>query len=321
VSIAIYKNKCNPAASAKNVEYITRDSACESLSFHNLDELRHDDQLQAKSNAINYAEEREIEEESRTNTGSGVPRNHNRMILSFDRKEETEVVKEMAHEYLDKNFPNQKAIVSIHQDQERSHCHIWFDCRDVETDRKTQIKPQDFYTLDEKWAKQYDQRYGTEYEKEYTTKKRETFEWKKEQYELTQGADGKKELPEDKPARHIDNKVEIIKTREDNEHGMDKSADRTDEHPISVGHKGIKQSEHSFAESKQNIEFSYERINVSELELRSGEQEINRSDSAIDAAIRGNKELSKSVENLADRGIPDRNLTPTRSRDDDGYSR
>ncbi len=325
MSIAIYKNKCNPAASAKNVEYITRDSACESLSFHNLDELRHDDQLQAKSNAINYAEEREIEEESRTNTGSGVARNHNRMILSFDRKEDTEVVKEMAHEYLDKNFPNQKAIVSIHQDQERSHCHIWFDCRDVETDRKTQIQPKDFYTLDEKWAKQYDQRYGTEYEKEYTTKKRETFEWKKEQYELTQGAVGKKELPEDKPARHTDNKTEILKDKELKSYGVTKSADREDKQLYTTGERSVEKSQHT-------LDFSQQRADVSELKLRSSEQQIERSDSITDtatdranSAVRENHELHKTVKNLAEREIPNQDLeerSRTRSRErDDGYSR
>ncbi len=318
MSICIYKNKCNPAASARNVEYITRDSACESISFHNLDELRDDDRIQAKSNAINFAEQREIEEEARIiGNERGTPRNHNRMILSFDRKEETEIAKEEAHKFLDKNFPNQKAIVSVHQDQDRSHLHIWFDCRDVDTDRKTQIQPKDFYTLDEKWAKQYDERYGTEYEREYTTKKRETFEWKREQYERTQGVEGKKELPESKPARHTDNKVEIIQTREDNQHGMDKSADRTDEQPISIGHKRIEQSKHSFEQSKSNIKFNQQRADVSKLELRSSEQEISRSDSAVDAAIQRADELSNSVDKLAERELPDRNINRSRDRDDD----
>jgi hypothetical protein len=318
MSICIYKNKCNPAASARNVEYITRDSACESISFHNLDELRDDDRIQAKSNAINFAEQREIEEEARIiGNERGTPRNHNRMILSFDRKEETEIAKEEAHKFLDKNFPNQKAIVSVHQDQDRSHLHIWFDCRDVDTDRKTQIQPKDFYTLDEKWAKQYDERYGTEYEREYTTKKRETFEWKREQYERTQGVEGKKELPESKPARHTDNKVEIIQTREDNQHGMDKSADRTDEQPISIGHKRIEQSKHSFEQSKSNINFNQQRADISKLELRSSEQEISRSDSAVDAAIQRADELSNSVDKLAERELPDRNINRSRDRDDD----
>jgi hypothetical protein len=315
MSIAIYKNKCNPAASAKNVEYITRDSACESLSFHNLDELRHEDHTQAKSNAINYAEEREIEEESRTNTGSGIPRNHNRMILSFDRKEDTEVAREEAHKYLDKNFSNQKAIVSIHQDQDKTHVHIWFDCRDVETDKKTQIKPQDFYTLDEKWAKQYDRKYGTEYEKEYTTKKRETFEWKKEQYELKQGAAGKKELPENKPERHVHNKTEIIKDKELKSYGITKSTDREDKQLYTTGERSVEKSQ-------QTLDFSQQRADVSELKLRSGEQELNRANTTADGAVREINELSGTVKNIPERELPDRDLIPERTRDrDDGYSR
>ncbi len=318
MSICIYKNKCNPAASSANVHYITRDSACESISFHNLDELRDDDRTQAKSNAINFAEQREIEEEARIiGNERGTPRNHNRMILSFDRKEETEIAKEEAHKFLDKNFPNQKAIVSIHQDQDKTHIHVWFDCRDVETDRKTQIQPKDFYTLDEKWAQQYDKKYGTEYEREYTTKKRETFEWKREEYERTQGAEGKKELPENKPARHTDNKAEIIRAREDKQHGFDKDSDRADKQPISIGHTGIAESERSFEQSKSNINFNQQRADISKLELRSSEQEIDRADSATDAAIRGADQLSNSLEKLAERELPDRNINRQRDRDDD----
>ncbi len=318
MSICIYKNKCNPAASSANVAYITRDSACESISFHNLDELRDDDKTLAKSNAINFAEQREIEEEARIiGNERGTPRNHNRMILSFDRKEETDVAREEAHKFLDKNFSNQKAIVSIHQDQDKTHVHIWFDIRDIETDKKTQIQPKDFYTFDEKWAQQYDRKYGTEYEREYTTKKRETFEWKKEEYERTQGVEGKKELPESKPARHTDNKVEIIKAREDKQHGLDKSADRTHEQPISIGHAGIVESERSFEQSKSNIKFNQQRADVSELELRSGEQEVNRASSAVDGAIRAAEQISETVEKLAERNLPDRNINHSRDRDDD----
>jgi hypothetical protein len=296
VSICIYKNKCNPAASSANVHYITRDSACESISFHNLDELRDDDRTQAKSNAINFAEQREIEEEARIiGNERGTPRNHNRMILSFDRKEETDVAREEAHKFLDKNFSNQKAIVSIHQDQDKTHVHIWFDIRDVETDRK----------------------YGTEYEREYTTKKRETFEWKKAEYERTNGVEGKKELPESKPARHTDNKAEIIKAREDKQHGLDKNADRTHEQPISFGHEGIAESERSFEQSKSNIKFNQQRADVSELELRSGEQEISRASSAVDGAIRAADQISETVEKLAERNLPDRNINRSRDRDDD----
>jgi hypothetical protein len=248
------------------------------------------------------------------------------MILSFDRKEETEVAKQMAHEYLEKNFPNQKAIVSIHQDQDKSHVHIWFDCRDVDTDRKTQIQPKDFYALDEKWARQYDRKYGTEYEREYTTKKRETFEWKKEQYERTQGVEGKKERPEDKPARHTDNKAQIIKAREDKEHGMDKNSARTDERPTSIGRERIEQSERSFEQSKSEIiadagsrEDRNTKLRNSEQPVIRSEQEIDRSNSAIKDSDRSADDLSKSVGKLAERGIPARDLSG-RDRSDD-YSR
>jgi hypothetical protein len=255
MSICIYKNKANPAASSANVQYICRDSASDSISFHNLDELRADDRIQAKSNAINYAEQRELEEEARIiGNERGTPRNHNRMILSFDRKEETEVAKEEAHKFLDKEFPNQRAVVSVHQDQDKTHVHIWFDCRDIDTDKKTQIQPKDFYTLDEKWARQYDERYKTRYAEEYKTRKAETFKFKAQQFKEQGKTTGKKSRPDSKPERHADNKKEILKNKELNNYGIEKSATRSGERPITTGHKAVRRSKQSIDNSKQQID-------------------------------------------------------------------
>jgi hypothetical protein len=253
MSILKYTNKANPAASAKNVEYITRDSAADSISFHNLDELQSDDKTQAKSNAINYAEQREIEEESRIKGNErGTPRNHNRMIVSFDRKEETETAKEEVHKFLDKEFSNQKAVVSIHQDGDHTHAHIWFDCRDKDTDRKTQIEPKKYRTLDERWARQYDERYGTNYEREYKEKKAETREWKREQVQLKK--EGKQPRPRSKPARTNDQKTKILKAKELKDHGIDKEAARNGKPTITRGHSAIRKSERTLDNSGRELD-------------------------------------------------------------------
>jgi hypothetical protein len=292
MSILKYSNKCNPAASAANVRYITRDSAADSISFHNLDELRDDDRIQAASNAINYAEERALQEECRVRGNeNGTPRNHNRMIISFDRKESTEIAKEEVHKFLDKNFPNQKAVVSIHQDQDHTHSHVWFDCRDVGTDRKSRLNPKDFYSLDEKWTKQYDERYKTNYEREYQEKKQETREWKKEQYELTKGEAGKRELPENKPARHIDNKTEIIKAREEKQHGIDKEAVDRDKPVIERGQPAVERGEREMENYSQQVEQTEHTLRQrTELSQRAdqtvgrSEQVSGRSEQSIDRA-------------------------------------
>jgi hypothetical protein len=292
MSILKYSNKCNPAASAANVKYITRDSAADSISFHNLPELDAADRIQAKSNAINYAEERVLEEECRVRGNeNGTPRNHNRMIISFDRKESTEIAKEEVHKFLDKNFPNQKAVVSIHQDQDHTHSHVWFDCRDVGTDRKSRLNPKDFYSLDEKWAKQYDERYKTSYEREYREKKDETREWKKEQYELTKGEAGKRILPLDKPHRHNHNKAQILRDKEIREHGFNKEPTDRDKPVIERGQPAVERGEREMENYSQQVEQTEHTLRQrTELSQRAdqtvgrSEQVSGRSEQSIDRA-------------------------------------
>jgi hypothetical protein len=102
------------------------------------------------------------------------------MILSFDRAETTEQAREQAHEFLRGNFPNARAIVSIHQDKkEMTHAHIWIDARGIDK-RKIRIDKATYKSLDERWARQYDRQYGTDYEREYQAKKQETREWKRD---------------------------------------------------------------------------------------------------------------------------------------------
>lgn len=302
MSILIYKNKCNPAASSANMHYITRDSAAESISFHNLDELRDDDRTQAKSNAINYASERELEEECRViGNERGTARNHNRMIVSFDRKEETETAREEVHKFLDKEFPNQRAVVSVHQDQEKSHVHIWFDCRDIDTDRKTQLKARDYYTLDERWARQYDEKYRTNYEREYAEKKAETREWKREQEEVQR--EGKQLRPESKPERHRDHKTEILRDKEIRDHGLEKSADRENQRLASRGHSDVEKT-------KRTLE---ERAGRGEQADRAADY----ADKHFDAAIREAKTLHNGIERIPEQRIRNRNVGRDRDYDDD----
>ncbi len=336
MSILKFSNKCNPAASAANLRYITRDSACDSISFHNLDELRDEDRRREASNAINYAEERAIQEECRVRGNeNGTPRNHNRMIISFDRKESTEIAKEEVHKFLDRNFPNQKAVVSIHQDQEKTHSHIWFDCRDVGTDRKSRLSPKEFYSLDEKWARQYDERYKTSYEREYTEKKQETREWKKEQYERTQGEAGKRELPENKPARHIDNKTQILRDKEIREHGFyQKTIDR-DKPVIERGQPAVERGEREMENYSQQVEQTEHTLrHRTELSQRAdqtvgrSEQVFGRSEQSIDRAELTAGRLHETTSRFFEqhnREVEERSRQERsrqeRSRDRDSYSR
>jgi hypothetical protein len=176
MSILKFSGKANPAASSANVKYISRERACDDLSFYNLPELEN------RADAITYAERRMEEESEKPARGGGIQRNHHRMVLSFDRAETTDAAREQAHEFMRENFPNARAIVSIHQDKKnQTHVHVWVDARGTD-ERKIRIDKATYKTLDERWAGQYDRHYGTNYEREYKEKKTETRAWKRDKF-------------------------------------------------------------------------------------------------------------------------------------------
>ncbi len=197
MSIAKFSAKPNPKASGKNVEYLCRQSACKSISFYNLDFLDAQYELEKRSNAIAYAMTREIQELNQKGN-----RNHYRLILSWDKKEETEFARDKTHEFLQKKFPNCCIIIGIHQDTEHTHAHIWIDARDI-NDRKLQLNYREYRSIDEDWAKDYDKIYGTTYAQQYEIKKNQTIKWK-EKRAINEKLVGKQPIPTNKPHRAND---------------------------------------------------------------------------------------------------------------------
>jgi hypothetical protein len=156
-------------ASGKNVSYITREDACDSISFHNLEELEAKDQYEKRVNALSYAHNREEEETK--------GRSHYRVTLSWEDKEDTEKAKEMTHEFLNENFKDSRAIVAIHQDTDHTHAHVWVDARQ-EDGRKLHSPKNHINEISQSWQKQYDREYQTSYEKEFSAKREETRQFK-----------------------------------------------------------------------------------------------------------------------------------------------
>lgn len=160
-------------ASGKNASYITRESACKSISFHNLKELKAETQYEKRVNALTYAHNREEEEIKKTSRG----RTHYRVVLSWEGKENTDRAEGMTHEFLQENFKNSPAIVAIHQDTEHTHAHIWIDARNT-NDRKLHSPKNHINELSRSWQKQYDREYRTNYEKEFAAKREQTRQYK-----------------------------------------------------------------------------------------------------------------------------------------------
>jgi hypothetical protein len=253
-------------ASGRHASYITRESACRSVSFHNLDEQRGENDFESRTNAIAYAYAREDIETEKSERG----RTHYRIILSWDRKEETDKAQDEAHKFLDENFEKGRGFVAVHQDTEHTHAHIWLDAR-CDDGRKLHINKNAYKRLDENWARQYDKTYGTNYADEYKAKKQQTREWKRELVEQRTGQeqkrDGKQERPPDKPERHSDKlKNEFWREKEIRDSGVVKGNDEN----------GIRGNQQSFTVRSGRTETGERELNNSQQQLTKSERAVSR---------------------------------------------
>jgi glutamate synthase domain-containing protein 2 len=185
----------NPQAATANMIYICRDSACERLEFYNLDGLKSENLREEKINARSFAEEINDDELKKRGT-----RNHFRAVFSFDRKEVGEVAAAEVRKFIEKEFLNSRAVISIHNDTEHTHAHVWISIRDTKN-KKIQIKPKQYKNLDIDWAIQYDDKYKTNYATGYFEKKTITNSFKKNVFEEEGKTKGKKDIPINKPSR------------------------------------------------------------------------------------------------------------------------
>ncbi len=163
----------NSGTAGANASYITRQPDAEKISLFNLGHLIANDNFETRTNAIAYAYSREDVEKG---TGKNA-RVHYRMILSWDRKEDSDKAAFEAEKYLEKILPKSRAILAVHQDTDNTHVHIWIDARQMD-DRKINLRGREYLSLDEKWTKQYDESYGTSFADEYKAKKVQTRKFK-----------------------------------------------------------------------------------------------------------------------------------------------
>jgi hypothetical protein len=216
-------------ASAANVKYITRETATaadeRALYMHNLDQLKGQDYRETRTNSIAYAEARLDAEQARSRTNPKESRTHYRAILSFDRTEDTDKAREMAKEWLQKNFKDGRAIVSIHQDRDHTHAHVWIEARDLK-DKKLQLDNRAFKNLDTSWARIYAKEYGKHYLKEHMEKKQETKNYRKALRE------GRHDMP--RPNRARQDKQTIFIERERNNYGYNQNRLGNNQHTDAV---------------------------------------------------------------------------------------
>jgi hypothetical protein len=208
MAIAKYNNKCNPARCFDSTEYITRLSKAEEIHFHNLDDIENsidnDDLENRRAAAMAYGKTRQKESAANPRIKNGTERadrNHQTLILSWDRGEESEKAAQLTKEFLDEKFNDARCIYTIHQDKDgQTHAHVFIDTK-KEDGKSFQLPAKDFYTLDEAWAKKYDREYETRYAPEFKRLKNETRDYNQRKIEAKK--DGK-DFTEKKPERTND---------------------------------------------------------------------------------------------------------------------
>src|ERR1043165_9778713 len=107
--------------SQDNVRYITRETATngdrEAVFIQNYPSYAQEGNTfkEQRSNLTEYARQQEEDELRKGRKGTGEARTHYRAIASFEGKIETEKAREIGKEYLEKSFPNTRAVAVVHQ--------------------------------------------------------------------------------------------------------------------------------------------------------------------------------------------------------------
>jgi hypothetical protein len=164
MAVLIYRTNCRAAASVKNVAYILRENACYVWAAQNID-------LHSKTDALSYAERREWEESLKPVRGGAEPRNHTRLQLSFASETNPDRAMHAARIFLQRTFPEARAILAAHTDTANLHVHIWIDNRTADN-KKLHVARSTYKNLRSNWTKFTDKIYAANYEAQFTDRNR-----------------------------------------------------------------------------------------------------------------------------------------------------
>ena len=168
--------------SSANVRYITRGAATgfdpEAVLTRNYPDYAREgnDYRDYREHLEEFARQREEDELERSHRGGGgSPRTHYRAVLSFEGKVDTDKARSMADEYMERTFPEGRAVAAVHQDTDHTHVHIHLQSRDAD-DQKLHFDRNAYRHLDHEWSEIYGREFGHEKAVEHEEKKTETHE-------------------------------------------------------------------------------------------------------------------------------------------------
>src|SRR5438128_3986789 len=227
-------------ASGANAAYITRGRATgwdeRAIATRNYpDAVREaEDYRDLRDRLEEYAEQQEAHELERPRRGGGETRTHYRGIVSFEGRVETDQAREMANDYLEREFPNARAIAAVHQDTEHTHVHLHVQARDVD-DHKLHFDRGAYGRLDEHWAEVYAREFGQEKLDEHLAKKAETAEWKREYAQAR--ANGHEPPPAPERAEYRPTLADVH-AREEHAYGADEARAGGDQRGTAAADRG-----------------------------------------------------------------------------------
>lgn len=265
--------------SQDNIRYITRETATkgdrEAVFVQNYpDYVQGETYKEQRNELAEYGRQQEQDEMQKSRKGTGEARTHYRAIASFENKVETEKARDMAEEYLSKQFPNARAVAVVHQDTEHTHIHFHIQARNVEG-KKLSFKGKEWKEIDREWNKIYSREFGKEKEAQHLSKKAETAKWKQSPIRI-----------ESKPAR-VDNKsVEIYRER-----------DRKNAGVYELNKEGIGRDKRSVADENNRIAKAASNITKRQSGVDRGKRAANE---FIDKSKRATQQFNRTESRARD---------------------
>jgi hypothetical protein len=201
VAILKYNATPRPSASVKNVAYILRDDACVQFGTINLPEIEN------KIDALSYASTRKFEEELMPQRGTGIPRNHYRMVLTMPNENDPDAALQLATQFIKNEFPGTRSIIAVHKSENGIglHCHAWVDARKI--DGKKLDLGTKYKSLDRLYSRNYDAVYKTNFTAEFAAARKFNAENKiptyEKQLQILKGTQEKNEQRRTLIGKHI----------------------------------------------------------------------------------------------------------------------
>ena len=298
-------------ASGANARYITREPATKgdekAIFAQNYPEYAQggDSYREQRENIIEYASQQEEDELRRPRRGTGEAQTHYRAVASFDGKVDTEQARKMGQEYLEKQFPNARAIGVVHQDTKHTHVHFHIQARDVDG-KKLRFEQGQWKQLDREWSRIYGREFGREQEKEHLQKKEETQEWKRAKMR------GEQRPRPDRVRSAERNQYESREGRNAGRESIESGTGR-DQRTVADGNNRTEGREGGTFSEQRQAETGERAISEYSNSSQQADQQVERTKSEARGALQETKGVHSKLEELGERSREEIEI----DRDDD----